>query len=266
LKINPDTVFVGGWNEWIAYKQPWGDEYMLCDAASKEFSRDIEPMRSGYQDAFYIQLIKNIRNYKGLNDNVINNCKKSIDIDRGIKQWDDVKYAYINTDEKMISRNSYGGSKTIKYTQPAPDNRIIKIKVCHDDEYIYFLILSDNRISLKNNATNSMNIFIGTGEPTLKGWEGYEYVIGRYGDKHTRYIEKLSPDYTGSKTGAAKYSVNEKYMQVRIPRKSIGLNNGENEFYFKVADNISKPSDIMDYYISGISLPLGRLSFSYKIK
>lgn len=59
-------MFVGGWNEWIAYKQLWEGEYMLCDAVDREFSRDIEPMCGGYEDAFYIQLIRNIRRYKGL--------------------------------------------------------------------------------------------------------------------------------------------------------------------------------------------------------
>lgn len=36
-------VFVGGWNEWIAYKQLWDGEYMLCDAATMELSRDTSP-------------------------------------------------------------------------------------------------------------------------------------------------------------------------------------------------------------------------------
>jgi len=266
LEVNPDTIFVGGWNEWIAIKQPWGDEYMLCDAASKEFSRDIEPMHGGYQDAFYIQLIKNIRQYKGIGDNSTYSSKTKIDIDKGTEQWDTVKYAYINTDDKMISRNSFGGSKTIVYTQPAPVNRLKQVKVCHDDDYIYFLIQSDNDLKLNNDSTNSLNLFIGTGEASVKGWESYEYVIGRYGSSKSRYIEKLSQDFTGSRIGDAEYTITCEYMQIRVPRKLLGLTNGINSFYFKVADNISQPSDIMDYYVSGISLPPGRLSFSYKIK
>lgn len=66
IENDPALVFVGGWNEWIAYKQLWEGEYMLCDAVDREFSRDIEPMCGGYEDAFYIQLIRNIRRYKGL--------------------------------------------------------------------------------------------------------------------------------------------------------------------------------------------------------
>lgn len=51
LASKVDTVFVGGWNEWIAYKQLYDGEYMLCDAADLEYSRDIEPMVGGYEDA-----------------------------------------------------------------------------------------------------------------------------------------------------------------------------------------------------------------------
>lgn len=64
----PQIVSVGGWNEWIAYKQPYDGEYMLCDAVTKEYSRDIEPMVGGYEDAFYLQLIANIHRYKGITD------------------------------------------------------------------------------------------------------------------------------------------------------------------------------------------------------
>ena len=38
---------------------------------------------------------------------------------------------------------------------------------------------------------------------------------------------------------------------------------GSDTFYFKVADDVGDPSQIMNYYTSGSSLPLGRLSFQY---
>ena len=33
--------------------------------------------------------------------------------------------------------------------------------------------------------------------------------------------------------------------------------------YFKVADHVTHPDDIMDYYVSGDVAPLGRLGYGY---
>ena len=51
-------------------------------------------------------------------------------------------------------------------------------------------------------------------------------------------------------------------LNVRIPRAALGMS-GSDTFYFKVADDVGDPSQIMNYYTSGSSLPLGRLSFQY---
>src|SRR3546814_1939711 len=42
----------------------------FCDQASPEYSRDIEPTRTaGIQDHYYMQLVSNIRRYKGIEEN-----------------------------------------------------------------------------------------------------------------------------------------------------------------------------------------------------
>jgi hypothetical protein len=110
-----------------------------------------------------------------------------------------------------------------------------------------------------------MNLFIGTGSPALKGWEGYEYVIGRKSENNKRSIEKLRPDFMTSEVGYAEYNIVGKVMQIKIPRKTVGIISGVDKIYFKVADGVQNPFDIMDYYVSGISLPIGRLSYLYNI-
>lgn len=52
-----DCIFVLGWNEWVAQKQPgssvFGDGVNhFVDLFNMEFSRDIEPMRGGYEDRY----------------------------------------------------------------------------------------------------------------------------------------------------------------------------------------------------------------------
>jgi hypothetical protein len=54
-------------------------------------------------------------------------------------------------------------------------------------------------------------------------------------------------------------------FQLRVPRAALELTPGDSsiQYYFKVADGVQNEREIMDYYVTGKSVPLGRLSFSY---
>ncbi|MFR1476054.1 MAG: hypothetical protein ACLSB9_10090 [Hydrogeniiclostridium mannosilyticum] len=60
----PDIVFVTGWNEWIATRPTRCPEsYCACDCADIDNSRDSEPMKGGFGDNYYMQLIAGIRRF-----------------------------------------------------------------------------------------------------------------------------------------------------------------------------------------------------------
>jgi hypothetical protein len=111
-----------------------------------------------------------------------------------------------------------------------------------------------------------MNLFIGTGTaPTVKGWESYEFAINRSRNGSAASIEKLNADYTGETLETtATYSVQGNVMQISIPRAALGLD-ASGDFYFKVADGVSDPAEIMDYYVTGRCMPMGRLSYLYQL-
>ena len=50
-------------------------------------------------------------------------------------------------------------------------------------------------------------------------------------------------------------------LQLEVPRAVLGLEG--DAFYFKVADSVENPADIMDYYVTGRSMPMGRFSYQY---
>ncbi|MCH5718991.1 hypothetical protein [Niabella hibiscisoli] len=52
-------------------------------------------------------------------------------------------------------------------------------------------------------------------------------------------------------------------MQVAVPLQAIGLTANQVALEFKVADHVTKYDDIMDYYITGDSAPIGRMNFAY---
>ncbi|MBE7067139.1 MAG: hypothetical protein E7385_06270 [Ruminococcaceae bacterium] len=309
-EVDPELVFVTGWNEWVAQKFEHQGEYMFCDNVDMEYSRDAEPMRGGYGDAYYIQMMSHIRKYKYLpydDSNDTNKCK-TIDICKGAEQWEDIDAVYRNSNVANITRDSQSISPKYKYIKSANRNNIRCIKVTSDCENIYMSIECTEDIQAYNDS-NWMNIFIGTGMiPSQdKGWEGYEYAINRYrtidcmgtGCNHlgNSIIEQLKDGKYGldkecggdcssckkhceeaadshshhnalhggvraAGIGLAPYTVSGKLMQIQIPKEIIGDNKA---FYFKVADGVDSPDDIMSYYESGCSMPVGRLSYIYKI-
>ena len=263
LSVDPDMITIGGWNEWIAYKQPYEGEYMLCDAANKEFSRDIEPMNGGYQDAFYIQMIRNIRKFKGVFESTMPSKSVTIDITGNISQWEQVEYSCKNMDDTYPARDSYGGAKSVRYTQPAPENKPEEIKVTHDSRYLYFYIRFREKIVANNGKDNWLNLLIGTGEPGLKNWESYEYIVGRKYENNKTIVARLQNDFTSMECGEGNYSLNDNIIQLQIPRSVVKIGEGENKFYFKIASEVENPSGIMNYYLSGSAMPMGRLSYMY---
>ena len=266
----PEILMVTGWNEWIAYKQPYEGEYMLCDNVDMEYSRDIEPMQGGYEDAYFIQMLTNIRKYKyeSAETVIADNVYKTIDLSGPDSQWDEVKAIYRHVGTVNEKRNAYGGATTVHYAVPAADNNILTVKLTNDTENLYFRIECEEAVNVIDSAS-WMNLFIGTGTPGMKGWESYEFVVGRTHDAATgsATVERLTADFSGKRSGSAAYAVNGSTVVYSVPLTALGLSGAEGDalrIYFKVADGVDGAEEIMNYYVSGRCLPMGRLSYEYK--
>jgi len=266
LKADPKFVFVNGWNQWVAIKDTttFSDRVSIYDCLNEEYSWDIEPMMGGYNDAYYIQLIQNVRKYKGISGSPVVKDERTIDVEGSASQWESVKNVYRNIGSKNYGRD-YAAFAVERYTMEAPENNLQEIKVTNDKDNIYFYISSEGDISgYSETKTNWMNIYIGTGTIKHQGWEGYNYVINRKRrSEGAAEIEKLDSTGTGEKTGEAEYRISGNVMQVKIPREALSLTDSTISIYFKVSDGVEKPEDIMDYYVTGKSLPMGRLSYVY---
>lgn len=237
-------VFVGGWNEWIAYKQLWDGEYMLCDAATMELSRDIEPMKGGYEDAFYLQLIQNVRKFKSV----------------GMKNTTAEDGVYYKVDASGMARDEYSCCEAVRYTQKAPANTLQKVEIVNDAETVTFTVTCKDDITPFAGDPAWMNLYLGMGMPAQKGWESYEYVLrAKNGSEMVLYT--LAADKSVSEKLTVPYQVNGNCLTVTIPRSVICAYT----LYFKVTDSV-EGDGIMDTYTSGSAMPMGRLSYSYRLK
>ncbi len=266
ISIDPDIVFVTGWNEWIAAKMEIDGEYAMVDLCNDEFSRDAEMMKGGYEDNFYLQLCDNIRRYKSTPVGEARADSPKTDLNAptwDLSAWNDVKAVFRNVGIDNTARNSVGAASSVRYTQAAARNNLTEIRVAEDDENIYFRINSEDEITRPDdNDSGWINIFIGVGELSSEGWCGYQYVVNRQRDGGKPSVEILESDFTSKKCGEGEYKLFPKCIIFTVPKSVLGIEGGAN-IYFKAADGIEHPEDITDYYVSGRSLPMGRLSYRY---
>ena len=271
ISQDPEIVFVTGWNEWATNKWPGkeGDTVArFVDSFNTEFSRDIEMtkerryvtnddgtgyVQEGYGDNFYLQLVRNIRRYKGIA------ADGPSYIDPGTDGQNYISLAVVNEPRDC------GG-----YKQAAAANFIRTVNVSHTpDEIVFRVDCADEITSPDDGALNWMNIFMGFEGSKEKQWQTYSYVLNRHPEGNVTWLEK----YDGSgfvKSGECALEVSGSEMIVRVPLELIAELNDAYDFvmYFKVADSVEDPDNEMDYYVSGASVPLGRLSYTYagKIK
>jgi len=232
----------------------YGGEYVLVDNVNLEYSRDLEPMKGEANDAYYIQMTDNIRRFKKteVTDAKFDPVTPDADFD-----WKNTA-VFRKLEAVNEARDHQGAARDLWYTQAAARNNVKEIRIVTDKNNLYFRIVCENDITEYDEGW--LNLFIGTGELAQKGWEGYEYVVNRAGKGR---ISALSADFSLSDAGEAQVEVDKNILLLTVPRSVLGLAENNNSFYFKVADNIEKPSDIMDYYVSGCSVPMGRFSFRY---
>lgn len=108
LEKDPPFIFTYGWNEWVVqrFKYPDGRSYFV-DQFNDEFSKDIEPMKGGFGDAYYYQLAQNIRRYKGAR--VLPPISRAtITAQSDLATWNNIGPEFRDTLSDPVKRDSVG--------------------------------------------------------------------------------------------------------------------------------------------------------------
>ena len=262
-----NMVFITGWNEWIAQKQSrdplLGSDYgYFVDTFSMEFSRDIEMMNGGYLDNAFLQMVKNIRKYKGsgysyktYHDAISGKDMFNLD------NWDDI-VSYADLVYETEPRDYMGAGTGTHYTNTTGRNDIREVRVCSDRQNVYFLITTVEDITEKDEAdTRWMNLFIGV-DGAEGGWNNLQYVINRSLSGTTASVDRIS-DGAYVTAGTCTTKVSGKNMIVQIAKSTLGITGSEFGLNFKVADNLQKDFDITDLYTNGDVAPIGRINYTW---
>lgn len=266
LKVDPDFIFVDGFNEWIAGRFiEWeGTPNASPDQYTPEYSRDIEPSKGVLKDYYYYQLCENVRRFKGTDSAPKCDANKTVDINGSVSQWDSVLPEYNHYTGSTRNRD-FAGWKGTYYTNHTMRNDIVSAKVAYDKDNIYFLVRTKDDITPStDNAW--MRLFIDTDTSGISdNWESFEYAVNRNSPSGNAVtVERSTGGWSFEETGKGTYTVNGNVLQMSVPRSALGLDKTEEvKFNFKWSDNMQTDGDIMDFYQNGDVAPGGRFTFAF---
>ena len=260
LEIDPEFVFITGWNEWVAGRfEEWGGVInAFPDEYNDEFSRDIEPTKGELKDHYYYQMVDFIRQYKGTR------VSKSVTSEYTVTTLDDwnavdnIYYSYANN---VFDRDDVGYGK-IRYTDTTGRNDIVLAKVASDADNVYFLVECKEDISPQTDE-NWMRLLLsvsGDGD----GWEGYDYIVNRtspVGNECT--LERSDGGWNWSYCDSVQMTLTGSKLSLKIPKASLGIVDNTFTIDFKWTDNTLSEGDIMDLYLYGDTAPTGRFNYRY---
>jgi len=290
LEVDPEFVFVTGWNEWSASAQvmgqdinkslqKWafypgahlgkvgkplnvGDHYFI-DQYNQEFSRDIEPMTDGHTDNYYYQLMANIRKYKGMEKPFPLASPHKINVRGDFKQWESVETIYVDHIGDIDHRNSAGQGHAGPYINTFGRNDLLTMKVSYDSSAVYFYAETVNALTPSSDK-NWMLLFIDVDQNKHTGWEGYDFVINaQVINTRITTLTRLNKDGTLGKSMQIPYNAMHNKLMIGVERSVLSKNEKLN-FDFHWADHLLKIGDIKGFFQQGDNAPERRANFRFK--
>ena len=271
LKSEASVAFVTQWNEWLVpfltketntlYSM---DDYpiRLQDEFNEEYSRDLEPMKGGYGDAYYMHLISFVRRFKGMEKPTRDTESKSVRIDSDFSQWDGTGVAYREYTGDVFPRSFRAYDAIGRYENHTGRNEFSCLKVASNDENLYFYARFEKAITFAPDNKPILLFLNGQNENAAR-WCEYDRMIsiGKDG-KATLFACAENGTYRWEELCFVPCFVGKDRLHLQIPKKRLGIHSDAFSIEFKWADNRME-DDVTDFYVNGDAAPRGRLNYVY---
>jgi len=263
LALDPNVVFVTGWNEWIAMQLNTGQgPVVFCDQFNREFSRDVEMMNGGYGDNYYMQMAAAIRRFKGMTPAPQASAARTIDLSGPFGQWDEVRPVYRDHGLDTLPRD-FPGCGDNHYVVRSGRNDFRVLKVARDEQNVYFYAQTDGPITPAADP-NWMWLLVRVAGASAPNWEGFEFrVNGQVCGAGKTSVEVCKGGWRWERIGEAAYRVEGRELHIAVSRESLGIGPGGFSIEFKWIDNAKRPGDILNAYVDGDAAPDGRFRYRY---
>ena len=284
LKYDPLFLFITGWNEWIAgsFAAPqagWPsmlgnpcplNGYYFVDEYDEEYSRDLEPMRGGHTDNYYLQMVGQNRLRKGARPLPTASVPKTINVTGDFSDWASVGPEFRDAAGDTAWRNfASAASQAGIYTNSTGRNDFTLLKAARDSNYLYFY--AECRSNLTSYAgSNWMVLFLDTDQNHATGWEGYDFAVNLSGVGSSTTTLSRNTTTTNGWTwtpvrGDIPYKVLGNKLMFRLARADLALGPDPISFDFHWADNFQVPGDISAFGVNGDSAPDRRFNYRYQL-
>ncbi|MBN1125390.1 MAG: hypothetical protein JXA82_10305, partial [Sedimentisphaerales bacterium] len=277
LKIDPEFVFITGWNEWVAQRflqqkgqgpgrllgRPLqeGDTFFV-DAYNQEYSRDIEPMKDGHTDNYYFQMISYIRRYKGVRKPPIARQNYPIIIDGQFDDWKQVRPEFRDTIGDTEHRDEKGWGDAGRYVNSSGRNDFVTLKVASNQDNVCFYAQTSEPITAP--AGHWMLLWIDTDRNSKTGWHGYDLLVNKEVEDSSRTsVHEYGPDGQWKKRISVRYQVAGNEMELALPRSLFKDSEKGLTFDFHWADNIASLDDPIEFALHGDSAPNRRFNYRF---
>ena len=280
LSVDPEFIYLNDWNEWTAGKYQSGkapgsespgpteflgrpNPFYFVDQYNAEFNRTIQPMKGGYTDNYYMQMVQNIRRYKGVRDIPQNTGLTKIAVDGNFNDWDAVSVCYYDTKGDVAHRdhNGYGGNH---YTNTSGRNDIVKSKVAVDNKKLSFYVETASAITPCTDK-NWMLLLIDADHDASTGWAGYDYIVNYKvdgaGKSTIMKYDSASGDW--KKVGDVDFAVSGNKLELCFDKSIIGVKGNGAVFDFKWADNPADLKDAISLCVNGDTAPNRRFNYRF---
>ena len=265
-ELDPPYVMITGWNEWIAGRWDYGDgRGVFVDQYNREYSRDIEPMKGGHLDAYYLQMIQGIRRYKGVVSIPKTQVGKTIAIDGSFTQWNDVE-TVLNDWIGETTKRDFRGQGGTHYVNETGRNDFVEFKATRDSENFYFY--AKTVAPIQPALPDNLCLMIDVDANLQTGFIGGDFLIGQtYDGSETSlaYFAGSNPEeWNWNQSGKVAYKTENNELMIAVPYKALGLDASNVSFdniSFKWLDNVSGKVTPAELYTMGDVAPESRFFF-----
>ena len=264
---DPPFVFVTGWNEWTAgFYDSWVSWHapppVFVDEFTEEFSRDIEPMSGGHSDNYYMQLVSNIRKYKGVRT-LPPLAPAAVKMDGNFAEWAKVAPDYLDNDFDEVHRNAVGSGSAGWYVNHSGRNDIELAKVSYDSKFVYFYVRTRRPLTNPRGG-DWMQLYIDSDSNAKTGWLGYDFVVnhGTVSAGRTTLDRAVGTSYRWKKVMPLTCRWKGREFEVAVPLSAMHmvLSHGKH-FSFKWADHCYHSGTAEDFSLYGDAAPDDRFSY-----
>ena len=262
LQVDPEFIYLNDWNEWTAGKYRNGKDpsgqadmhidflgrkdnpFYFVDQYNAEFNRTIAPMKGGWTDSYYMQMVQNIRRYKGVAPMPIHHGYQHIVLDGKLDDWQPDS-SFLDTRGDIIHRD-WDGYGDLHYTDTTGRNDITRCLVAVDKKNIYFAAETAEPLTPSTDQ-NWMLLYIDTDEDGK-----YDFLI-----QNSKLINSKGECFD------LRTAVGPSALEIAIPRKLLGKTGKKISFRFKWADNPTYPGDIISISTTGDTAPNRRFAYRF---